>query len=167
MKKSNYILVYTSLFSLVFIPVLHTISCLLSLFILYKVGFPCMYMLRSRHPLPPSCFYHPDSEGSLLPRGSTVLVSGQRVGTVVYFGHCRQQAKDTSSPHRLKASVAPQQQLSLIPSTQEAPSAGSSPQPSCQQLPLLAGPASCNGPLRGDSSPIGVTVILWLPGGSQ
>lgn len=116
---------------------------------------------------------HPDvlpyeivtDEGSLLPRGSTVLVSGQRVGTVVYFGHCRHQAKGASSPHRLKASPTPQQQQQLpsSPSTQQAPTTGSSPPPPHQQLPLPAAPSSCDGPQVGPASPIGVTVILWPP----
>ncbi|KAG0714228.1 hypothetical protein GWK47_014498 [Chionoecetes opilio] len=49
---------------------------------------------------------HPDllpyqiitDEGSLLPRGSTVLVGGRRVGTVVYFGHRKHQGRGPGTP---------------------------------------------------------------------
>ncbi|KAK8384470.1 hypothetical protein O3P69_009345 [Scylla paramamosain] len=74
-------------------------------------------------------------EGSLLPRGSAVLVRGRRVGTVVYFGHRKHQARGSDGP------AAP-----LLPP----------PAPGTHDLPA----DEC---ARSLACPLGVTVQLWPP----
>lgn len=89
------------------------------------------------------CF---DSEGSLLPRGSMVLVRGDMVGTVIYFGHRRHPI-----PHKGMQYLSPTSNH------------------------IQAYSALCNGGALMDdagsladvtSSPLGVTIALWSPGKS-
>ncbi|KAG0730500.1 hypothetical protein GWK47_028158 [Chionoecetes opilio] len=64
---------------------------------------------------------HPDllpyqiitDEGSLLPRGSTVLVGGRRVGTVVYFGHRKHQGRGPGTPQAPRTCEPPASPLGV------------------------------------------------------
>ncbi|XP_042228655.1 uncharacterized protein LOC121870771 isoform X2 [Homarus americanus] len=91
------------------------------------------------------------NEGSLLPQGSKVLVQGDRIGTVMYFGHNKYSSVISCLPrHHLKASAST--------STTQAAITEASVESSKMISDETDGVVSVD-----STSPIGVTITLWPP----
>lgn len=93
----------------------------------------------------------PLREGSLLPRGSSVLVQGNHLGTVVYVGHSRHLPRKPSlTQHYHSAPITSANNGTNEPTlkldTQHHP------------------PTASSNTTNYVNSPLGVTITLWPPG---
>ncbi|XP_069164912.1 uncharacterized protein [Procambarus clarkii] len=91
------------------------------------------------------------NEGLLLPQGSKVLVQGDRIGTVIYFGHCKYPSRSSSlTQHHLQGSPITSINETVITEVADEGSKG--------DIDETWG--VCDGTT---GSLLGVTVALWPP----
>lgn len=90
-------------------------------------------------------------DGLLLPQGSTVLVQGDRIGTVVYFGHCKYPSRSSSVPqHHLQGSSITSINEKIIPENK------------VESSKKIAEDGWYTSEVT-TASPLGVTITLWPP----
>lgn len=95
-------------------------------------------------------FFH--SEGSLLPRGSRVLVQGDQIGTVIYLGHRKHPLRNSGiNRHHLQASATTSINQTVI--------AEASDDSAKNIVDEIYGTLDVS-----TVSPLGVTITLWPPG---
>ncbi|XP_071535404.1 uncharacterized protein [Panulirus ornatus] len=91
------------------------------------------------------------NEGSLLPRGSKVLVQGDHIGTVVYLGHHKHPLRYSSvSQHHIQPSAATSINQTVIAEASDSSSKNIINE-TCEALDVSS------------LSPLGVTITLWPP----